>query len=98
MIEAGKKKRWTEAVVISLVIALGFNYWWTIKLNKDSQNGGLPSIENESIAQFAGPLQSGPVGSHISPPNFPYYSWSRNSVSPNGGRSVVTNSTGTWAA
>lgn len=95
-----RSRRWTEAVVISLAIALGFNYWWTKKLNDDVQNGGLPSIESQQIAAFTGTLQSGPVGTHVSPPNFPYYSWNTRSSNnwPLGGRSVVTNSTGTWAA
>jgi hypothetical protein len=100
MTDPGKGKRWTEAVVISLAIALGFNYWWTKKLNDDAQAGGLPSIENEQIASFDGQLNGGIVGSHVSPPNFPYYSWGSRSASNwvDGGRSVVTNSTGTWAA
>lgn len=95
-----KRRRWTEAVVISLAFAIGFNYWWTAKLNRDAQAGGLPSIEGEQIASFAGPLQNGAVGAFISPPKFNSYPWDAKSAASweQGGSSASTNSTGRWAA
>lgn len=99
--ESTHKRRIGEAVVIGLALSIAVNYWWTAKLNKESQRGGLPSIEGEQIAAFTGQSPAQGVGCHVSYPNFPYYPFAPGTSKSNwadGGRSVVTNSTGLWAA